>query len=103
MNAFGPLEQANDDKPSFLMRVNTHDQPTNWGWTSYEKLGWVTVDEHGDHPMYYARFTGYVPDGNIHHYWKAYVRFYARRPVLALRAIVESGKNPTDFADEVIN
>lgn len=31
------------------------------------------------------------------------VMFWARRPVLAMRAIVQSGKNPAEFAGQEVN
>lgn len=69
----------------------------DWGWTSYEKTSWV---KDYDCKLYIGHFrTTDDPDN----FTKVTIRFWARRPILALRKIVESGKVPLTFAEKTIN
>ena len=68
----------------------------DWGWTSYRKAGWGRKDGRN---YYRGRFQTEEPGG----YYVCYVWFWAHRPILALREIVESGKDPLTFAEQTIN
>jgi hypothetical protein len=69
-----------------------------WGWTSYRRKGWEEPE--GQH-LYGAWFQSEpTKDGSYDRY---YLMFWARRPVLALRQIVESKKHPRKFQGNRIN
>ncbi len=68
-----------------------------WGWDRYERTSWIRED---GRPMYVGHFR---MNNDPHHWTICRVRFWARRPILALREIVISRKHPEDFADRVIN
>ena len=69
-----------------------------WGWTSYRRTGWVSKDD-PKRRQYIARFVRHYT-GSSEVVW---VAFWARRPVLALRAICEGGKDPAEFRNEEVN
>lgn len=73
---------------------------TNWGWTSYKRTGWIHAS---NRRIYSANFMAVGLDENELGYAKCRVMFAALHPILALRAIVDSGKDPLDFDDTVIN
>lgn len=68
-----------------------------WGWTSYKFSGWKKDD---GCKFYRGRFMSIEEPGG---YSVCYVYFWAHRPILALRKIVESGKDPLTFAEKTIN
>lgn len=74
----------------------------DWGWTSYKPTGWKRDD---GCKQYLGRFMSIEePDGYyIYGYFICRVYFWAHRPILALRKIVASGKDPLTFADQTIN
>jgi hypothetical protein len=68
----------------------------DWGYTSYEHTGWANDN---DKKCYHARFMKIHPDG----YETCRMYFYASRPILALRAICNSGKNPIEYDNAEVN
>ena len=81
----------------------------NWGWTSYKKTGWN--DEEG-RKMYRAIFmTEQLIDKqsgkSVFRYKKCTVDFLAKRPILALRKIIDTCKvfkvNPWEFEGKAVN
>lgn len=69
----------------------------DWGWTSYEKTGWKRDD---GCKQYLGRFRA-MEDPDSH--FTCLVWFWAHRPILALREIVESGEDPLMFTEKTIN
>jgi hypothetical protein len=70
---------------------------TEWGWTSYRRLGWQTKD---GRKFYEGHFRKeYDPFS-----WTLQiVKFWALHPVKAMSAICRSGKEPKEFVSETIN
>lgn len=69
-----------------------------WGWDRYERTPWVRQD--GKTRLYVGHFR---MDNDPHHWTIVEVRFWAKRPIVALRTICHSGRNPVEFADQIIN
>jgi hypothetical protein len=67
-----------------------------WGWTSYKRLGWA--NKQGQR-LYEAHLRSDGPRG----FATCTIRFWARRPIIALRNIVNSGKDPIEFHQKEIN
>lgn len=72
---------------------------TPWSYGHYKRTHWI--DEDGRR-LYYGHFIKdpCVP-GEGHETCK--IGFWARRPVLAMRAIIASGKDPIEFNGQDIN
>jgi len=70
---------------------------SEWGWTSYKRLGWA--DKQGRR-LYEAHLRSF--DGPMG-FSTCTIRFWARRPIIALRTIVNSGKDPVTFHEKEIN
>ena len=91
-----PEVEVDNRKPK-TEREKTMDK--QWGWTSYSATGWAR--DNGI-KQYIGRFRGDDVDG----YTYARIEFFARRPILALRSIVEElnqGANPLNFGERIIN
>jgi len=73
------------------------DDKGKWGWVRYQRLWWRDAD---GRRFYIGHFRNGPTSG---YYSTAEVRFRARRPILALKAICESGKHPTTFANAAVN
>ena len=69
-----------------------------WGYTSYKRIPLWTNDE-GQH-LYEARFVRYI---DMRSYDLQVIRFWAHRPVIALRSICQSSRDPIDFHGKSIN
>ena len=70
---------------------------SEWGWVRYERTFWARED---GRKMYIGHFQkDHDPNG----WTAAEVKFWARRPVVAMRAIANSGKNPADFMNQDVN
>ena len=68
-----------------------------WGWTSYEKTHWKRDDGR-------KLYIGHFRQDNDPHNWTAQtIRFWAHRPIIALRGIVNSGKDPKVFDNKEVN
>jgi hypothetical protein len=72
-------------------------KPEPWSWSRYERTHWVNPDGHKLYIGYFVQFDG--PKG----YVEAEVKFWAKRPIVALRSICKSGKDPIEFAGQVVN
>ena len=71
-----------------------------WGWTSYRRTGWC--DGYGNQ-LYRARLTT-RGDADPDDTWdECIIVFCAKRPVLALRAICDSGTNPLEFHGKFVD
>ena len=68
-----------------------------WGWEHYERTFWKRDD---GRKCYIGHFR---MDNDPHHWTVTIVRFWAKHPIIALRMICQSGKDPKTFADQVIN
>ncbi len=74
-----------------------------WYWTSYRRDysdAYLPGQKVGDRKCYIGCF--YAEDG-LPCFWRSTIRFWAHRPVLALREIVQSGKHPREFTDTLVN
>ena len=71
---------------------------TEWGWTSYRRTGWVKVGS--EHRQYIGHFTRL---DSLTSWTRATIRFWAHRPIIALRAICESGNDPIAYHNQNIN
>lgn len=68
-----------------------------WGWVRYERTFWKREDGR-------KLYIGHFKQDNDPYCWTvAEVRFWAMRPIVAMREICRSGKDPTAFADSVVN
>jgi hypothetical protein len=71
-----------------------------WGWDTYQRTLWKRDDPDGTRRLYIGKFLSLdLPPG----YSTCTIRFWARKPVLAMRAIAKSGKHPSEFADTNVN
>ena len=70
---------------------------SKWAWDRYERTHWINPL---GRKLYFGHFSRSV-DGGGHEI--CVVRFWANRPVIALRQIVASDKNPEDYADSEVN
>jgi len=70
---------------------------TKWLYDRYERTVWRS--ENGV-KMYIGYFTQLHNDCS---WTECQVKFYARRPIVAMRTIASSGRNPADFANKEIN
>lgn len=68
----------------------------DWGWTSYKKTMWKHPD---GRKLYISHFRADDADG----FTKVTISFWAHHPILALRKICKSGKDPLTFANKTIN
>lgn len=72
---------------------------STWGILRYEKTLWMDGD---GRRMYIGHFYkgSHFPGQS----WEeCSIRFWARKPRVALRTICQSGKDPAEFADKEIN
>ena len=72
-------------------------QDDSWGWTSYRRTGWRTEERR----EYKAKFR--TEGDAIHGFSEVTIRFLARFPILALRTIAESGRDPSEYHGLAIN
>lgn len=68
-----------------------------WGWTSYERTGFVRDD---GSKLYVGHFRR---ENDIYNWTVQTIRFWAKRPIVALRTIVNSGKDPSKFNSQDVN
>jgi hypothetical protein len=70
----------------------------DWCWTTYHKTGWI---KDNGKKLYEGLFRtmGNARDG----YLACKIPFYASRPVIAMRTIVNSGKHPQEFYSLEVN
>lgn len=76
---------------------------TGWGWTSYHRTHWVLPS---GKRLYFAHCERHILDRRGHTTQKVRIHFWATRPVLALRQMVQEcqqGKHPTSFDGEEIS
>jgi hypothetical protein len=79
---------------------------STWAWERYERTYWV--HENGTARCYFGWFTrefSYINEDGLqcHGFDRAEVRFWATKPIVAMRAICTSGEDPASFADTVVN
>lgn len=67
-----------------------------WGWTSYKRLPWAAKN---GRRLYQAHFRSDAPLG----FATCTIRFWARRPIIALRTIAGCKQDPMDFHEKVVN
>lgn len=68
-----------------------------WGWTSYRATGWR---HESGRRIYKANFR--APEGPMG-FRLCGILFAAARPILALREIANSGRDPMDYSGQVVN
>ena len=68
-----------------------------WGWTSYELTPWRDDD---GRKLYVAHFRR---EHDYHSWSTQTIRFWARRPLIALRTIANSGNEPCEYNNATIN
>ena len=74
-------------------------EPTEslWGWIRYERTFWINETGH-------RLYIGHFKQDNDPHCWTVtVVRFWAKRPIVALRSICASGTDPATFRDQIVN
>lgn len=75
-------------------RVST---PKEWGWTSYERTNWEREDGR-------RLYIGHFKQNNDPFNWtEVRIKFWARRPIVALGTICRSGKDPVEFEGQAVN
>jgi hypothetical protein len=70
-----------------------------WGWTSYKSLHWTAADD--PKLKYYEAL--FYRDNSPETYSRQRVCFWARHPILALRQICDSGREPFSFDRQEVN
>jgi hypothetical protein len=74
----------------------------DWGWTSYKRVGWVSsaFPDQQERRLYQAHFSTV---GDVNGWQQVTILFWAKRPILALRAIMEGEAEPITYHDTVVN
>lgn len=77
----------------------------DWGWTSYRREPWLIQGDDGiERRCYRARFRSQPTRTSAGRSWEERtIVFCAQRPILALRTIANSGKDPLEFDGRQIN
>ena len=71
----------------------------DWGWTSYHRCGFAS-------PLNGRRLYGahFRADNSAPLGWQTlYIQFWARRPIVALREIVTSKRDPNEYSGAIVN
>lgn len=68
--------------------LSSLDTPVEWGWVRYSRTSWT--DRTGRR-LYVGVFRA---EHDPHHYTDTQIRFWARHPILALRAICGEPRSP---------
>ena len=68
-----------------------------WGWTSYRREGWTRDD---GRRLYTFRLRS---DTTTLGFQTCTVQFWAKRPMLAIRAVINSGRDPLTYHGTAIN
>lgn len=78
-----------------------------WHCTSYRKRGALSLDGVQAYDACFRRVDGdgreWQPGTCLPGHERASIRFAAHSPSRALRLIVDSGRNPLEFADTVVD
>lgn len=69
----------------------------DWGWERYERTYWQREDGR-------KLYIGHFRSSNDPNAWTlTQIKFWARQPVVAMKAICQSGKDPLEFQNQVVN
>jgi hypothetical protein len=68
-----------------------------WGWTSYKKMPWARQD--GRHLYTFNLRSDTATLG----FQTCTIQFWAKRPILAIREIIASGRDPCSYHHETVN
>lgn len=81
------------------------DAQFEWGWTSYRRVGWLVEQDDGVvRRCYRAKVRSQATRISTELTWEERtIVFYAQRPILALREITNSSKDPLEFDGQRIH
>ena len=69
----------------------------DWGWTSYTRKPWVRDDGRKLYTFYLRSDTSTLQ------FQTCSIQFWAKRPILAIREILNSGKDPLSYDGKTVN
>ena len=68
-----------------------------WGWTSYKKMPWARQDSRHLYTFNLRSDTATLG------FQTCTIQFWAKRPILAIREIIASGRDPCSYHHEIVN
>jgi hypothetical protein len=69
----------------------------DWGWTSYARKPWARDDGRKLYTFYLRSDTSTLE------FQTCTIQFWAKRPILAIREIINSGKDPLSYDGKTVN